>query len=180
MTLEILTPEQGFEIFQKDMFRDFPEDEIKPWEVILRMVNDGVYDLLAAIEDGTMVGYAWIFRPDSDAVLIDYLAVMPQLRGTGVGTRILSALGKQYCAGGKRLLLESEYPETAPEPDVARRRLGFYAKAGFCDTGVQVLLFGVRFCILSLGEDKQGRDHMDQIYRAMFPGERYHQAVQFL
>lgn len=180
MTLKFLTAEQGYEIFQKDMFRDFPEDEIKPWDVILRMVNAGEYDLLAAFEDDIMVGYAWIFRPETEAVLIDYLAVLPQFRGTGVGTRMLSALGKQYCAGDKRLLLESEYPETAPEPSVARRRLGFYARAGFCDTGVQVLLFGVRFCILSLGEDKAGKDHMEQLYRAMFPGEFFHHAVQFL
>ena len=174
------SPEEGCALFETHMARDFPASEIKPWDVILGLVESGSYDMLAAYDGDRMVGYAWMFCPKGEAVLLDYLAVLPEYRGTGVGSRILDALAERYCVDGRAFLLESEYPDTAPEPEVARRRLGFYARAGFRNTGVQVLLFGVRFCVLSRGTDDRGRAHMEWIYRKMFPGERYQQAVRFL
>ena len=178
IVLKRQTLEEGKKFFYRDMQRDFPEDEIKPWEVIEPMVHAGVYDLLGAWFGETQVGYVWMFVPEGDAILIDYLAVLPEYRGTGVGTAILQALAQRY--PDRLLILESEYPEDAPEPDVARRRLRFYDHAGFVNTGVEVMLFGVHFCILSHGQDKDARAHMERLYRAMFPGERYDHAVKFV
>ncbi len=179
MILKNQTPDVAINTFHTHMQRDFPQSEIKPWEIAMDLYRRGIYEMLEAWEDGKMVGYVWTVCPAGDAVLIDYLAVLPEFRGSGVGSRMLNALRRRYQNGGKILLLESEYPQEAPDLEIARRRLGFYARAGFADTGVQVRLFGVRFCILSpVGEGAKWR--MTEIYRAMFPEELYHQAVEFL
>ena len=178
MILKLQSLEEGRELFHRDMQRDFPENEIKPWGIIEKMVRAGEYDLLGAWEGDKMVGYAWMFAPDGEAILLDYLAVMPECRGNSVGSAILKALAERY--PDKILILESEYPEDAPEPDVARRRLRFYDHAGFVNSGVEVVLFGVHFCILTHGQDPDARIHMENLYRSMFPGERYDYAVKFL
>lgn len=178
MILKLQSLEEGRELFHRDMQRDFPENEIKPWGIIEKMVRAGEYDLLGAWEGDKMVGYAWMFAPDGEAILLDYLAVMPECRGNSVGSAILKALAERY--PDKILILESEYPEDAPEPDVARRRLRFYDHAGFVNSGVEVVLFGVHFCILTHGQDPDARIHMESLYRSMFPGERYDFAVKFL
>ena len=178
MILKLQSLEEGRELFYRDMQRDFPENEIKPWDVIENMVLAGEYDLLSAWEEDKMVGYAWMFVPEGESILLDYLAVLPEYRGTGVGTAILQLLATRY--PDKTLILESEYPEDAPEPDVARRRLRFYDHAGFVNSGVEVVLFGVHFCILTHGQDPDARIHMESLYRSMFPGERYDFAVKFL
>ena len=56
MILKLQSLEEGRELFYRDMQRDFPENEIKPWDVIENMVLAGEYDLLSAWEEDKMVG----------------------------------------------------------------------------------------------------------------------------
>ena len=168
---------EGKEVFDTHMVRDFPADEIKPWEIMEKLCLEGCYDMLAAELNGEMVGYAWQFRPGGEVVLIDYLAVFPEYRGSGIGSGILRALTEYY---REKLILESEFPQEAPDQAMAQRRLGFYNRAGFEMTGVQVRLFGVRFHILAHGGDQNAKDHMRQIYEAMLSPERMNTAVEFL
>ncbi len=150
MELKQLTLAEGERFYAAHLKRDFPPSELKPWAMMSAAARVGQYDLLAALDHGVMVGYAWQFRPDTGAILIDYLAVLPQYRGQGVGTRLLAALRQYYGETGRGVLLESEYPPEAPDLEEAKRRLAFYARAGLEDTGVQTRLFGVRFQILAL------------------------------
>lgn len=162
------------------MHRDFPENERKPWDMTLNLYERGVYEMLEARWEGKMVGYAWMVCPEGSSALIDYLAVLPEYRGAGIGSAILHELGQRYRLRGQSLLLESEFPEEAPDPDIAVRRLSFYARSGFLDSGVLVRLFGVKFCILSSNADLDAKEQMRGIYNAMFPGDMCLRAVQFL
>lgn len=150
MELKHLTLAEGEQIYAAHLKRDFPPSELKPWAMMSAAAQAGQYDLLAAFDHGVMVGYAWQFRPDTGAILIDYLAVLPQYRGQGVGTVLLATLRQYYGEMGRGVLLESEYPPEAPDLEEANRRLAFYFRAGLEDTGVQTRLFGVRFQILAL------------------------------
>lgn len=166
--------------YDTHMHRDFPENELKPWDVTVRLYERGIYEMLEARCEGKLVGYAWMVCPKGNSALIDYLAVLPEYRCGGIGGEILMELTRRYRMRGQSLLLESEFPEEAPDPDIAVRRLSFYARSGFLDSGVLVRLFGVKFCILSSGAELDAKEQMYGIYHAMFPGELYLQAVQFL
>lgn len=180
IVLKEQTLSQAKALYETHMHRDFPENEIKPWDITVNLYEKGIYEMLEAHADGKMIGYVWMLCPAGDAALIDYLAVLPAYRNAGLGSEILKVLSKRYQSRGKGLILESEYPNEAPNPQIAVRRLEFYAKAGFRDTGTQVRLFGVRFCILANGLNGNGSAYMESIYRAMLPEELYDKAVEFL
>ena len=48
---------------------------------------------------------------------------------------------------------ESEAPEDAPDPEMARRRLGFYARCGLRTAGYDTEMFGVHYKTLYLAGD---------------------------
>lgn len=182
--MQIILVEQSLDAAKKTydthMHRDFPENERKPWDVTAGLRERGIYEMLEARWEGKMVGYAWMVCPEGSSALIDYLAVLPEFRNSGIGGAILRELVLRYRMRGQSLLLESEFPEEAPDPDIAVRRLSFYARSGFLDSGVLVRLFGVKFCILSSELELDAKEQMHGIYNAMFPGDLYLRAVQFL
>ena len=182
--MHIIWTEQSLDVAKKTydthMHRDFPESELKPWDITVGLRDRGIYEMLEARLDGKMVGYAWILCPDGSSALIDYLAVLPEFRNSGIGGTILRELSIRYNSRGQSLLLESEFPEEAPDPAMAVRRLGFYKRSGFMDTGVLVRLFGVKFCILSSVTGLDTKEQMSSIYKAMLPKNLFLQAVEFL
>jgi len=173
MILRELSLSQSAQVYQQHLRRDFPESELKPWFVMEQAAAKGQYDFLAAYEGEQMVGYAWQFRPAQGAILIDYLAIVPELRGRGCGTALLDALRRYYAPSGQPLLLESEYPGEAPDEAEAKRRLAFYFRAGLQDSGVQTRLFGVRFCILTFEPLADPRRAIYDIYHTMLDEERF-------
>lgn len=180
MILRKLTPAEGEPFYNEHLKRDFPDSELKPWWIMLEHLDRGMYDLLAAFDGDRLVGYAWQFCPPQGAILIDYLAIVPELRGQGWGTALLDALRQYYAPTGQMLVLESEHPEEAPDPEEAKRRLAFYFRAGLQDTGVETRLFGVRFCILSFGELDDPRQAIWDVYRTMLDDERFERFFQLL
>ena len=176
--LRVLSLEQGEKIYTTHMQRDFPADELKPWRIMRDLAKRGEYDMLGAYWDDTLVGYAWQYVPSGgDCLLLDYLAVLPQYRMRGVGAGILASLRQYY---SRIILLESEYPEEAPDPAIARRRLGFYTRCGMGDTGLQLRLFGVRFCILASGTLTDAQDAMEMRYTGMLGPQLRAKAVEYI
>ena len=182
--MQLILTEQSLDTAKKTydthMHRDFPENERKPWDITVSLYERGIYEMLEARWEGKLVGYVWMVCPEGRSALIDYLAVLPEYRGSGFGSTILRELAQRYHLRGQSLLLESEFPEEAPDPAIAVRRLSFYARSGFLNSGVLVRLFGVKFYILSSNADLDAKEQMRGIYHAMFPEELYLRAVQFL
>ena len=88
------------------MTRDFPESELKPLSGILALHGRGEYDVLAADDDGMLVAYAMVYRPGNGrTLLLDYLAVEPDMRGRGLGQALLAALRAHYAACADCLLI---------------------------------------------------------------------------
>lgn len=81
----------------------------------------GHAEYLALEQAGAMIGRYYLDRSDRDLHVLD-IALLPEYRGCGIGTAILSQLVQEAKAGGRGIVLYVEHENPA-------RRL--YARLGF-------------------------------------------------
>ena len=181
MYLSILSIEQVADIYHEHMKYDFPPDEIKPLQIIVDAINEKRYLCYGIFSDDVIVGYMFIIKlPMREDYLIDYLAVYPEYRNSGVGSCALGLISRQLLHADS-IILEVEDPEYAQNDSdrvLQTRRYHFYQRNGFADTGVRAKAFGVPFVLLEIGgahahssEEvaKLYRDH----YKSMLPRALY-------
>lgn len=186
LILKTLDEAQIAALYASSLRRDFPPSELKSLSAILGMVRKGKYDVLGAFCGDTLVAYALMYCPrDSRVVLLDYLAVEPQMRRQGVGSALLLQLRDYYRASTDVLMIECERPKAAPDEAEARKRIQFYTKAGAMLTSVRIWLFDVEYSILALpcGEAAPQRDWAEQMltmYQQMLPKALYEQNVRLI
>lgn len=136
--------------------RAFPAAEKKPFFMILNMYRKGASDVWRFTADGTFAGLIITINGEQH-VLLDYLAVEEDRRGTGIGTEILGLMRQQYAGKDVFLEIESVYEECENKQQRLRRK-HFYEKAGMKSMEVFVWLFGVKMelmgfdCALSYEE----------------------------
>ena len=149
--MRLLKPRKHIHYFRiKRLYKEaFPLCERKPFGIIKAMAKKGKTDLwYLEDEDGFAGLCATINGPD--VILIDYLAVARKRRGTGVGTRMLSALLEPYRDYGVFLEIE-ELDEAAENSKERVRRRDFYLRQGFVPMETFVNLFGVNMELLGVG-----------------------------
>lgn len=121
----------------------FPKEERLPWWLLRCWPGPG--QLTAYYADETFCGFTFDATV-GDILYVMFFAVADELRGKGCGSAVLQYL-KQT---GKTILLNVELlDETAPNYDERVRRVAFYAKNGFADTGYNIREVGGVFRILS-------------------------------
>lgn len=151
--LKSLTKEQVSEIYKKYLINDFPKMEVKPLKSIISMMEDGFYESLGIYLKGEFVGYAFaMLCPGISSGLVDYLEIVPDKRGQGIGSNVLKELRTYF--SDRRMYLESEFPAHAPEPDIATRRLDFYVRNGASDTGVESDVYTVHYINLQISGER--------------------------
>ena len=84
MTIQKLEIPQLEKLYHAHMEKDFVPQELRPWHSVKHLTEQGCYDTFACREEGQLVAYAAFARCEA-GVLLDYFAVVPQLRGKGVG-----------------------------------------------------------------------------------------------
>ena len=97
---------------------------------------------------------------------------------------MLKELAAYYAPRKQSLIIECEHPAEAPEPAVARRRIGFYLRAGAHAAAMESRLFGVRYQIYSLpagglAKDEEIHCDLQELYRTMVPEPYYRGNVNF-
>lgn len=122
--LEILEIDD-FDQMYRLMQASFPQDEYRPDTAQMALFDDPAYRVYAHYGAGhTLWAFLSVWDFD-DFAFIEHLAVKPECRGSGLGSRLLqdlcSLLSKPIC-------LEVELPDS----ELARRRIGFYQRNGFC------------------------------------------------
>ena len=122
--------------------RAFPASEKKPFSMIVKMYRKGSSDVWRFTREGKFAGLV-ITINGPEHVLLDYLAVDQQQRGTGIGTEILGQMRQQYAGKGVFLEIESVYEDCDNRPERIRRK-HFYEKCGMQSMGVFVWLFGIK------------------------------------
>lgn len=140
----------------------FPPEERRPfWSLWLLSVLKRAVSLRAWLLDGTFCGFTLTVCTDV-YLYISFIAVSPEVRSRGCGTRILDALKESY---GKPVLVEIEAPEEGAENQTQRlRRREFYLRNGFSPLNREITGRGVRYELLSTGAD-----YDREAYMAIFP-----------
>lgn len=181
MKLRVASPEQTALAYERDLRPAFPPAELKPLKNIRAMVRAGRYRPWCLFDGEEIVGecFLWLGRPGW--ALLDYLCVAEARRNTGAGARMLAELRRAE-PEETVILAESEAPARAPDPAIAERRLGFYARNGFRTAGYDTDIFGVHYKTLYLAEKAAAdgdlmREHQF-IYQSTFPREKYAQYVR--
>lgn len=186
MTLKVLSDAQTRLLYEQQMRRDFPPSELKSLAAILKMKREGTYDVHGAYLDGMLVAYALCYCPkEGKIVLLDYLAVEPDMRKRGIGTMLLHELRAHYAKSADTILIECERPKTAPNEQEARERIRFYTQAGAQMTNVRIWLFEVEYSILILPccDEVIARDWAQQmlsLYRQMLTPALYERNVRLI
>lgn len=177
--LTVLNSEQIEYIYNTYMVVDFPPDELKPLNHLLRMVEEGLCTYYALSSGGEVLSYFGLCVKDGYA-LVDYLAVNPEKRGQGIGSETLKHL--KEAAGDNTILIECE--DTAATTDSAeqvirKRRIAFYERAGFKLRGVKAKLFGVDYVLLTFPENAPNpKEGYETVYRAMLGDEMYNKFME--
>lgn len=135
---------------KKLYYEAFPKEELMPWWST-RLVNyrKGA-DVSAYMENDVLCGFTSTYLVDEMLFLL-YFAVDSDLRGKGYGSQILTML--KEANPNKTITLNIErLDENATNIDERKKRLLFYEKNGFYDTGYISKDLGGYFIILSTNE----------------------------
>ena len=186
MQITRLSAAECEDLYRSALPRDCPAAELKPFAEIQRLLESGVYEPLLLTDDaGARLAYAWqVVLPGQRTALLDYFAVRYDLRGSGVGTAALGLVRDYDAMRVHDLVLECEHPAEAPDPATARRRIGFYLRAGARATALESRVFGTRYAVLSLPcggtvPDAALCKELRTLYKVMVPHPYYRGQVIF-
>ena len=180
MKLAMPTEKELQMAYARDLEEAFPPQELKPLSHIVDMLHKGRYRPLCLYDGGEIVGECFLWDGDPGWTLLDYLSVTKARRNGGLGSEMVREL--LALEAGSVILIESENPAYAPDPALARRRLGFYQRNGAHMAGYDTQLFTVRYNTLYWAERETDdaallRAHQE-IYQLSFLPEKYARYIQ--
>lgn len=130
----------------------FPPEERKPFSMILKFQKKGKADLWVVHDKSTgePVGMAFMLT-QKDMVLFDYFAILKEYQDKGIGSAVLSEVERIYA--GRCVFGEVEPVDPLSENyEQRKRRMAFYLRNGLKRTGIHILLFGVEFELMYIGD----------------------------
>ncbi|MCI8594654.1 MAG: GNAT family N-acetyltransferase [Oscillospiraceae bacterium] len=179
----LLTAAELDRLYETDMTRDFPADELKPLSCLQTLLAKGNYEPYGLFYGETLLAYALYWRAAGEPYrMLDYFAVLPEGRNKGLGGKLLKEMLERFCGEEQGVFLEVEIPNTGDEAvdSLRRRRLGFYRRAGLRQMGYTTRIFGVPFLVLAYGSEISDEALMEthrKIYRTAFSGAVYERQV---
>lgn len=180
MELRLPSPEQLRTIYDRDLREAFPDAELKPLRNIEQGWKEGYYLPYCLFDGDNIIGEAFLWLGHPGWAILDYLCVAGTCRNGGIGSAILQKLRERE--PDTVIFGEAEAPEDAPDPDMATRRLGFYARNGMRTAGYDTEMFGVHYKTLYLasGEIDEAALEVEHryIYESTFSADKYHKYVR--
>lgn len=180
MELRLATMEQLETVYKRDLAASFPPAELRPLPVIKRLWEEGRYQPWCAFENGDVIGELFLWMGNPGWALGDYLCVARGQRNGGLGPEILKGVRRRRPE--LVILGETEDPADAPDPDMARRRVGFYRRNGARFAGFRSEVFGARYKLIYFAgkdfDDETLLREYDAIYRSDFRPEIYEKFVR--
>lgn len=180
MKVEYLDLAKIDEIYNGALQNDFPPQEIKPFDVIKALYENGEYFACGLFDEEELVGYAMFCEDEkSGYVLLDYLAIKEERRNQGMGKFFLYML-KKLLDEKTAMLIESEAVTPEDSDEVVRtrmRRQRFYKRNGCLEMDASVTLFSTKLDVLLLPcggfcDRKQAFRALQRIYARMLPDSK--------
>jgi len=168
--IRTMTEQELKKVYAEYMMIDFPEDERKPLHVILSRFRKKQNLCLCYVEGDDIKGYSILeFSEKNRCLLMDYFAVLPDVRNQGIGTRFMQEM-KEYFKDWNALLIESE----CAFDEISKKRLEFYQGCGAFISHEVVHLYHVNYEILAIPlnqnfELDQVKKVMNEIYEKISP-----------
>lgn len=152
-----VTPNSGdWESIKALYMRAFPENERIDTDLILSHSN-GVFEILAAYEDGLFVGFVILLTAGDISHLL-YFAVDEAHRGNGCGSKILQAV--HSLKPGQRFIADVENPNVPCDNSEQRaKRIRFYNRNGYKMTEIKYSWLDVDYLILSYNGAVSKEEH---------------------
>ena len=149
----------------------FPEDQRLPFKELQKLLVEADTSFLSFYVDESLAGFAHLFHYE-DYSIISYLAVNPSLRSKGLGSQILKEL-RDYLPG-RSLIAEVEAPDKkAVNQEQRLRRLYFYEKNDFQQTGYHIDYSDTTFIIFWTGKQGFDPDKYYRVYEEVFGPHSY-------
>ncbi|MBR7048099.1 MAG: GNAT family N-acetyltransferase [Campylobacter sp.] len=128
--------------------RAFPKSERKPFAMILRSWCENRGEIYGVFSGNKFAGLV-LTLISPNAVLIDYLAILPKFQSQKIGGAVLANLMQIY--ENKTIFCEIESTENLENFEKSNkfRRKNFYLKNGFKNLGIKISLWGVKMELLS-------------------------------
>ena len=175
MELRMPTPAQLETVYAVDLKPSFPPSELKPLRAIREMWEEESYAPWCLFDGDDIVGECFLWRGRPGFVLLDYLCVSDRRRNGGLGALILEKMLEREA--GAVILGETEAPVHAPDPEMARRRLGFYRRNGVKMAGYDTEIFGAHYHTFYWAdrevEDRRLEAEHRFIYQSRFTPSQY-------
>lgn len=152
--------------------RSFPAAERKDLNSLLTGAHADSYRVLVARTPDHPVAGLVITATHENLVMLDYLAVHPDLRGQGLGHAILPLAKAQF--PDKHFFLEIEYPtEDCDNLPERIRRKQFYLSAGLAETGIRARIYGTEMELMAYPDDCPHitLEGYAELVKALFPPE---------
>lgn len=129
----------------------FPKEERLPFFALRALTVREGCNITAYYDGDTFCGFTYD-AVKGNILYLMFFAVNGELRGKGYGSAILSYLKEQH--PGKSIVLNVEMPDERADNYAERvRRIRFYERNGFSDTGCNIDEVGGTFRILSTARD---------------------------
>lgn len=170
MDIIVLDKNQIKEIYETSMLKDFPDNERKPLAMIHKGMDNGTYECIGLVNNDVIIAYAIFIKKGLD-YLFDYFAVIDEHRNKGIGAEFLKHIAAKFQSANS-VVGEVEDPDCAHNEEdkkLQHRRLNFYLRNGYRDTGVRVKLFDVNYIVLELDNGRgHTKEELCKIYKAHY------------
>ncbi|BCN32346.1 GNAT family N-acetyltransferase [Anaeromicropila herbilytica] len=177
ITMKELKEEEQYNFYQTYLIHDFPESEVKPYDIIEESTGQGKYISYGFFRNLEPLGYAFMTKAkENGGLLMDYFAVIDKHRSKGLGSSIVETIKRELQGRYESVIIEVENPEVEMDEkkkEVRNRRIAFYLKNGFKMSNIQSRVLTDEYLIMTLElgkelEERQVYLELQAIYQALF------------
>ena len=148
MKVEKIGLEEMEMLYANHLVHDFPQNELKSFETIKKSFNNHQSECLVLKDNKKIMAYSVFAWKHPEVKILEYFAVTKENRGTGMGSLMISMLMDYLTVN--ELIIESEDPSISideKEKEINQKRLSFYRKNNFKESGLKLKLGDVHFII---------------------------------